>query len=295
MDARSLLSTESAVQAALKIKLRGWEPGSRIDNAHTDWVSTYLGEALRVVPILPRSKAPYRSDEPDPATGWHVVYVDDPAIWADFRRREPDCNVAIRWPGCQVDPDSEPALQWAREYGVESSARVWIIITARGYRLLYAPADSPLISVTSGDHEIPDLLAPGSLAVVPPSIHPSGVRYRWAAGHSPLDIPLADLSPPPGDLISAWLKLVQPRPINRYKSHTPPGWLASVFQSICDYLAATGRTIHYTRDGGATSTCPFHQDHDPSLNLHPVKGWKCWAGCGKGRLTLLAAKLGVRI
>jgi len=75
---------------------------------------------------------------------------------------------------------------------------------------------------------------------------------------------------------------------------TAPAWLQLVYGAIVDYLNAHGLRWRPNRDG-ILAQCPFHDDREPSLSLHPVRGWKCFAGCGHGRLTLLAARLGVRV
>ena len=45
--------------------------------------------------------------------------------------------------------------------------------------------------------------------------------------------------------------------------------------------------------GNYTGRCPFHDDRSPSLSVHPVKGWICFAGCGNGSLQTLAKRLGM--
>ncbi|MBI2916486.1 MAG: hypothetical protein HYY01_00685 [Chloroflexi bacterium] len=74
-----------------------------------------------------------------------------------------------------------------------------------------------------------------------------------------------------------------------------PSWLALVFRALVDYLQAHDARPRPTSDGGILARCPLHQDHNPSLSLHPERGWKCFAGCGQGRLTLLAYKLGLQV
>jgi hypothetical protein len=45
--------------------------------------------------------------------------------------------------------------------------------------------------------------------------------------------------------------------------------------------------------GNYQALCPFHSDRHPSLSLHPQRGWQCFAGCGEGKLTDLASRLGI--
>ena len=46
-------------------------------------------------------------------------------------------------------------------------------------------------------------------------------------------------------------------------------------------------------NGNYRSLCPLHEDRDPSLSVHPSRGWKCFAGCGEGNLEDLANRLGL--
>ncbi len=74
-----------------------------------------------------------------------------------------------------------------------------------------------------------------------------------------------------------------------------PTWLTLVFEAINDFLATGGFAPQPSGNAGVLARCPLHEDHHPSLSLHPVRGWKCWAGCGQGRLTKLASRLGVSV
>lgn len=76
---------------------------------------------------------------------------------------------------------------------------------------------------------------------------------------------------------------------------TSPSWLRLVFDAISRHLEDAGHQLHQKSDGNTTTTCPFHDDHRPSFSFHPKRGWQCFAGCGKGRLTRLAARLGIQI
>ena len=74
-----------------------------------------------------------------------------------------------------------------------------------------------------------------------------------------------------------------------------PSWLEVVYEALADYLAANGFLPRDQGTGGIQARCPMHDDRSPSLSLHPVRGWKCFAGCGQGRLTVLASRLGISI
>jgi len=46
-------------------------------------------------------------------------------------------------------------------------------------------------------------------------------------------------------------------------------------------------------NGNYTALCPFHDDHNPSLSIHPERGFICFGCKEKGSLQKLAAKLGI--
>ena len=122
--------------------------------------------------------------------------------------RVPTLNLAILGVA-QVDADSSEAITRAAQLGVTSDARCWIIRTRRGWRAIYRPPDCELTNqVKAGDVDL-DLLV-NSPAIVPPSVHPSGAPYHWAPGHSPADIPFADLETPPQLLLEWWELLCRP-------------------------------------------------------------------------------------
>ena len=257
-----------------------------------DCPAIYLYQQLRLVPLLPRSKTPFRSDRPDPQTGWRMRILDTEQVWAAFRGRYPRCNLALISPGCQVDVDGQEALDWAKSTGLATEG-AWVLRTGRGWRLLFAPPSPCPPTHTSPTHQTPDLLAPGRLAVVPPSIHPSGRAYAWLPRHSPLEIPATELASLPAAILGAWRQLKRPSTSSHRRARVP-GWLDLVFQAVCDYLEHMGHHLRPVGNGGLTTTCPFHEDRNPSFSLHPERGWICFAGCGQGRLTQLAARLGIR-
>ena len=74
-----------------------------------------------------------------------------------------------------------------------------------------------------------------------------------------------------------------------------PLWLEPVFQALVSFLEQRGYAPRWKSDGGVTARCPLHDDRNPSLSIHPTRGWKCFGPCGKGKLTALAARLGIRL
>jgi hypothetical protein len=91
-----------------------------------------------------------------------------------------------------------------------------------------------------------------------------------------------------------YFETVSTRPKRRSDSSVP-SWLSLVFDALIDHLDTTGKRPRARPGDSVQALCPLHDDRVPSLSLHPVRGWKCFAGCGEGRLTRLANLLGVRL
>ncbi len=129
-----------------------------------------------------------------------------------------------------------------------------------------------------------DVKADGGLAVVPPSVHQSGVRYVWETGCSPDEHELAD--------VPSWL--VDPPPRDR-RVQTPPRAFAPrtteerrEFARLWDVLG-----VRIT-SGDRYYLCPLHDDHHPSLHID-AEGcrWYCFGcrrGGGPGRLRRIVAR-----
>lgn len=79
------------------------------------------------------------------------------------------------------------------------------------------------------------------------------------------------------------------------RDRAAPSWLSIVFDAIVDYLEAGGFAPRLRASDAVQALCPLHDDRRPSLSLHVVRGWMCHAGCGEGRLTNLAHRLGVTV
>ena len=127
--------------------------------------------------------------------------------------------------------------------------------------------------------------------VAPPSVHPDTRRsYMWAELWHPDDVAIAET---PSWLLT--LMTSEPQPPRSRSMGQPPGWLGLVYSAILTRIEAGGGQLRAQGNGGMMGRCPFHDNRNPSLSIHPEKGWKCFSGCGEGRLTSLAVKLGVPI
>jgi hypothetical protein len=99
------------------------------------------------------------------------------------------------------------------------------------------------------------------------------------------------------ELRIAWPEV---QPIDTYQrktytaSSSAPSWLQLVFDAIVTTLLDRGYKGEQYGEYWKSQCC-LHDDPKPSLYIHPVRGWHCF-GCGeKGRLTKLAAKLGITL
>jgi hypothetical protein len=172
------------------------------------------------------------------ARGWSVVPIEAhgkrPLVrWEEFQRRAPsEAEVAAwfaRWPDAgvgivtgrvsgllvvDVDPrhgGAEALAALERDHGplppsVEAE-------TGGGGRHLYFAHPGGVVRNRVGLAPGIDLRADGGMAVAPPSIHPSGRRYRWREDRGPEEIALAE---PPSWLLR-W-------PEDARSGHPPAYW-----------------------------------------------------------------------
>ena len=127
--------------------------------------------------------------------------------------------------------------------------------------------------------------------VAPPSVHPEIHRaYTWAQCSHSANIAIAEA---PRWLLDLLVCAPKPQPIEH--TRPTPGWLSLVYSAIITRINAGGGRLRAQSNGGMMGRCPLHEDRTPSFSIHPEKGWKCFAGCGEGRLTSLAVNLGLSI
>jgi hypothetical protein len=178
------------------------------------------------------------------ARGWSVVPIESrgkrPLVpWLEFQRRIaaadeidgwfrrwPEANVGIvtgRVSGLTVvdiDPRHGGAASLERvgdEHG--PLPRTVEAETGGGGRHLYFAYPGQLVHNRVGIRPGIDLRADGGCVVAPPSLHPSGRRYRWARGCGPDEVPLAALpgwllpeahgDGPRGHPLAYWRELVR--------------------------------------------------------------------------------------
>ena len=178
------------------------------------------------------------------ARGWSVVVVEPrgkrPVVrWQEFQRRlpdedevrawferRPDANLAIVTGAVSglvvldVDPrhgGSASLARWERRHG--ALPRSVEAKTGGGGRHLYFAHPGGEVRNRVGLAPGLDLRGDGGVVVAPPSLHPSGKRYRWLRGHAPDKTRPAELpdwlleiargeAPGGGNPHSSWLRRV---------------------------------------------------------------------------------------
>jgi hypothetical protein len=155
---------------------------------------SYLNRGWSVIPIREKAKRPAI-----PWKDYQSKCVSEKTLH-DWFRRSPNYNVAIVTGALSglvvldVDPrhgGTGSLRRLEREHGplpetIES-------ITGGGGRHVYYSHPGGIVHNRSNIEPGIDLRGDGGCIVAPPSVHPSGKRYRWKKGHAPGDLRLARL------------------------------------------------------------------------------------------------------
>jgi len=146
------------------------------------WASQYAVAGLPVLPLRPAGKLPLT------AHGLHDATAD-PHLVAEWWRRWPTANVGVRTGDLYergrllvIDLDgAEGEQSWAALVERQGPVETLTSTTGRGRHLwLTAPADRPLGNSAGRLGPGVDTRGRGGYVLVPPSVHPSGRRYRWS-------------------------------------------------------------------------------------------------------------------
>jgi hypothetical protein len=182
------------------------------------------------------------------AGGWSVVIVEPrgkrPIVrWEEFQRRRPgedelrawfrrhpDANLAIVTGAVSglvvldVDPRHggiASLARWERDHG--ALPHTVEVQTGGGGRHVYFAHPGGEVRNRVGLAPGLDLRGDGGVVVAPPSLHPSGRRYRWVPGHAPDEVRPAPL---PGWLLEiAHGEVPDPGPSHR-------GWRHRVRETV---------------------------------------------------------------
>lgn len=152
----------------------------------------YLSRGWSVIPVRERSKRPAV-----PWKAFQTKCVSEKTLHDWFRRR-PEYNVAIVTGALSglvvmdVDPrhgGKESLRKLEREhYQLPQSMES---VTGGGGRHVYFRHPGGTVNNRTNIEPGIDLRGDGGCIVAPPSLHPSGKRYRWKKGHAPGEIEIA--------------------------------------------------------------------------------------------------------
>jgi hypothetical protein len=230
-------------------------PHEVVAAAHRGW---------RLHPVHPRSKKAI-------LTGWPELATADLRKLEEMARMHPGCNWgAVAGPESgffAVDVDDPPTMRALEDkYGDLPNGLA--TITARGYALIFRYADN--VEIRPGTNRPClgiDIRGAGSYIMVPPSIHPSGHRYRY----NDETLPIPDCP--------AWLLsqiLAAQKGDHAMESENPdtgitvatdtigPGRRTPTLVSVAGKLISIG----VPRDGIEAALLGLNQTFDPP---HPVK------------------------
>lgn len=173
-----------------------------------DSINLFLENTIPVILLQPGSKNPISKnggqwilnspDEVPSALGRFNL-----GIMCGWQKNSPIIVVGVD----TYKPGWEKTAQWVKDMGVNTKENVWVIKTGRGGIAVcyYYNHQLDLKRQAGLMRGTLDLLTNG-FQLVPPSdtAKIQGGPYTWIKGHSPLDIPLSDLSSPPDALMSFW-------------------------------------------------------------------------------------------
>ena len=162
--------------------------------SHLDAALEHLARGWAVIPAAERTKRPI--------VRWQTYQKQMPSV-AQLRNwfaRWPEANLAVitgKVSGLvvlDVDPrhgGSASLAELERRHG--PLPQTVEAVTGGGGRHIYFAFPDREIRNRAGFAPGLDLRGEGGVIVVPPSVHPSGKRYRWRQKHGPDEIPLAPM------------------------------------------------------------------------------------------------------
>lgn len=147
----------------------------------------YAQRGWSVIPLRPRDKRPaVKSWEK-----WQRERADAEGV-ARYWRQHPLANIGIVTGAVSglvvLDVDGDAGRESLRGRHLPLTP---VVETGRGYHYYFTHPGGEVRTCKPAPGL--DLKAEGGYVVAPPSVHPSGRRYRWAEGLSPDDVPLAPL------------------------------------------------------------------------------------------------------
>jgi len=165
-------------------------------SAVSDAVRSYLDRGWSVTPLVRGTKEPPKGFQ----WGEYSKRRPERAEWSAWWQRWPDCNLSVVLAGCDlgegrqlvcVDTDTPEAEAWVQEQGELPPTPT--AATAKGLHRYYAAPVGLQHYAGNREQHKPEVRAGEHYMVLPPSLHPSGVAYRWLDGLSPDEVAVADL------------------------------------------------------------------------------------------------------
>jgi hypothetical protein len=232
----------------------------------------YLTRGFSIVPVARGTKRPLIAWR-----GFQTRRATEEEVRAWFQRA-PDAGVAI----VCGRVSALAVLDFDPRHGDGSRLERLLPLTAvvesggggRHYYFRLRPAES----VETVHALLPgvDLLGEHALVTAPPSVHPSGQRYRFARGCSLDDVDLAQLPPVVRDLVALhhrWRERMR-------APATVPGAAGALTLDV-----ALSRLAGVRRCGtGWVARCPAHEDREPSLSIAASAGGQLLLYCFAGML-----------
>lgn len=190
----------------------------------------YVARGWFIFPIKPGQKKP-------PLVKWREESSNDPEKIKEWLIKWPDANIGL---DCgksgiviiDIDDNDERdgSYNWAELTGkLEINIATPTVITGTSGQHLYfkAPEDRKLKTGSDVLASGIDVRAWGGYAVLPPSIHPNGIRYEWEVTYD-IDYPMMELPEP---LLQRLPRAEESRPRLSETAKIPKGqrnnWLAS--------------------------------------------------------------------
>jgi hypothetical protein len=241
---------------------------------------------------------PSRTDDKRPLVKFRDYWTE--LAPANLFDRHPTANLQIvlgaKWRLLVVDIDGPQATDQFRQWAVRDTTPTWESFTDSGIHVWYKCGPGLKIvkrTIWDGDgaHSAIEVLCNRSLAVAPPSIHPTrGVRYRWRMGHGPDEMPFPTEAP--GWLLRRCVEMASARTIVNRGSHLEA--LDGFHGDRVAYAASLGLQI--TGPPGETGWVPCRafdrEDRRPSAAIHRESGYYVDKGSDtKLRFTELIGRL----